>query len=181
MLNDLTNLATTGTILLPVLALLIIVVFWQDMKERQVSLVVLLLLLLGCAGRFLLSGEPGAYLLINSSFLLIHGIALYGYLFVKYRTLQLGSYLGAGDVLFWLACLWCFSPLNFLLFFLSSLLGALLLHLFLCRLLNNYKHVYIPLAGFQGLFLIFALVMERISPHWSTYNDYPLLKTLGLT
>lgn len=131
--------------------------------------------------RFFLTEVALGFPLVNSLFLLLQGSVVMLYLLLRYRTLKIGNYLGAGDVLFWLACLWCFSPLNFLIFFIVSLLGALLLHLLLRRMMSGYEQVAIPLAGYQGLFLILALVLDALVPTWATYNDFPLLTTLGLT
>lgn len=175
-----TILTTTGMLLTPLLSALLLVLCWQDVRERKVSLLLLLLLIGLCMGRFLLSSGPFEYPLINSLFLLIQGGAVFVYLLLRYRNLQLSRYLGAGDLLFWLACLWCFSPLNFLLFFILSLLGALVLHGGSRLLMKAYEQGLVPLAGFQGLFLIFAFLLESLIPDWSTYNDVPLLNTLGL-
>lgn len=172
----------SGGFLLPgVLTILLLAICWQDVRERQVSLLFLLLLIGGCLLRFMLSPEPYFFPLINSFFLLLQGGAIMLYLLLRYRSLRIGKFLGAGDVLFWLACLWCFSPLNFLLFFIASLLGALLLHLLLRKLISHYEQMAIPLAGYQGIFLILAFVLEAVSPAWGTYNDLPLLTTFGIS
>jgi hypothetical protein len=47
-------------------------------------------------------------------------------------------------------------------------------------MVQHSQGIFIPLAGFQGLFLTAALLLELLLPHWSTYNDFPLLIRLGL-
>lgn len=170
----------TSILLSVALSVLLAAICWQDVRERQVSLWILLLLFGGCLGRFLLMEESYVFPLINSSFLLLQGGVILLYLWMRYRTARVSKYCGAGDVMFWVACLWCFSPLNFLLFFVVSLVGALAFHLLLRQWLQHYQSIYIPLAGFQGLFLTAALALELLLPQWNTYNDFHVLNTLGL-
>lgn len=169
--------AATGTALL---SLILLGICWQDVRERQVSLLLLLLLLLGCSLRFFLLGESVQYLLFNSLFLLLQGTAVLLYLLLRYRSIRLTNYLGAGDLLFWLACLWCFSPLNFTFFFVLSLIGALILHLTMRLLAKTHYHTSIPLAGYQGLFLILAFVLDATLPGWNAFDDFTILNRLGL-
>jgi hypothetical protein len=79
------------------------------------------------------------------------------------------SYLGIGDLIFFLVVILCFSPVNFILFIISSGLITLLFYV------PSREKVLIPLAGSQSvilcLILLFSLVFKIIQP----YNDLFLM------
>ncbi len=136
-------------------------VFYQDLRYRAVYWLAfppLLVLLLLLAYR---DNSP-ALMMINSgsnlAFLLVQFAALSLYFSLKRKrwvNITRGL-LGWGDILFILCLAFYFSLLNFLLFYISSLIVVLLLT-GLSFLMNKKAGKKIPLAGMQAL--LFALLM----------------------
>lgn len=116
---------------------------------------------------------------INVSFLLIQLLAVSLWFSIKERHWVniTGELLGWGDVLFLICTACCFSPLNFFVFYIGSLLLVLLIWLvgksFWFR---NSPHI--PLAGLQALILLLVFVVALIKPHLDLYADNWLINTL---
>jgi hypothetical protein len=79
------------------------------------------------------------------------------------------TYLGLGDVLFFLVTVFCFSPLNLMVFMILSGLIILLVYLPL------NKGALIPLAGCLSIFLGIILVLSHVVEIIDPYNDYFLM------
>ena len=68
--------------------------------------------------------------------------------------------LGVGDLLFWIICTPLFTPVNFLLWMVLSLLFSLVASA--CMLLVSRKNrLTVPLAGIQAVTLIIVLVLNQ--------------------
>jgi hypothetical protein len=78
----------------------------------------------------------------------------------------LHSYLGIGDIMFFLVIVSCFSPINFIVFLISS--GLITLVFFAFR--NETK--LIPLAGCQAICLCVVLLFSMIFKIIQPYNDF---------
>lgn len=158
--------------------------FWQDLRDRAVSIIIFPLLLLCFAGAGLSTKAFGAIIwmpFVNLIFLLIQAGFLYGYFWIsRGRQIKvLGSILGWGDVLFWLVTCVVFSPANYILFFLGSLIFSLLLHWVLRFSLAESDKSKVPLAGHQALFLLFLLVWQWCTPHLDFYSDDLIMGYFG--
>ncbi len=156
--------------------------FYQDMKHRAVYWIVfpILLILL-----FLVSKEQDYFPIVltnsfvNILFLLIQLILLTGYFSIKKKQWinLLNSYLGLGDVLFLLTIAFYFSPANFLVFYIISLLLVLLATiLFFSQ--NTQRTFKIPLAGLQSLFFALILLMDWNNNSLNLQNDQWILNYL---
>ncbi|WP_158800279.1 hypothetical protein [Pedobacter sp. L105] len=80
------------------------------------------------------------------------------------------QYLGWGDILFLLAITFYLSPVNYVLFYVGSLI-VVLLYTFTQQILLKKVNPQIPLAGLQALLLCFVLVFSLINPSFKLYTD----------
>ncbi len=88
------------------------------------------------------------------------------------------SVFGFGDLLFLIMIIPLFSPLNFIVFFLCSVIFSLIGY-FLLKAFKIYKNERVPLAGLQSLFLIIVLISQFFIK-FNLYNDYLILDKLNL-
>lgn len=80
------------------------------------------------------------------------------------------QYLGLGDILFLMALAFYLSPLNYVLFYVSSLI-VVLCYTIIQRSLNKDAGPEIPLAGLQALLLGCLLFFSMIKPGLNPYTD----------
>lgn len=99
-------------------------------------------------------------LLINIGFVSIQLALVSLYFSVKHRKLVLltNGFLGWGDVLFFFCFCGAMTTLFFVAFYITSLIGSLLLAAFISPIRKNG----IPLAGLQALFLMPVLVYSYV-------------------
>jgi hypothetical protein len=153
----------------------------QDLRSRSITL--LLFFILGSLTIFSALSQQSVEkvlvtFVINSLFLLMHIMAIFIYLFVKHKRFvnPFRDHLGIGDLLFWVVISPAFSPLNFVLGFLSSLLFAIVVSLFLRNSRTEDKTV--PLAGLQALFYAGFLMINFLYLKMDCYDDSGLLKLI---
>lgn len=136
---------------------LLLLVFYQDIKERKVTLV-LLLLLLGLTGflhsRFHLFEVFLLNILINIAIIsiVVLILLLYSRFLLKKKLFEA---IGPGDILFFLVLAVSFPIPSFLIIFSCSLLFALALSI-VWKL--KAKNKTIPLAGLQALFVSLMMI-----------------------
>jgi hypothetical protein len=165
---------SAGAILSPTLATLSrVMISREDYRSRAVHWFWFPLLALG--GLLLSLGEGHSFdgTLVNTGlnllFLSLQFVLLKGYFSLRQKirpagprpsnanlSAKLSDKIGAGDICFLIAACCAFSPLNFILFYLCSLLFAMLVWLSR-RLLNRRFDPSIPLAGLQASFFILVL------------------------
>jgi hypothetical protein len=147
------------TISLTLAIMCLVMIAWEDFAERQVHWSYFPILA-GAGGvhayEELHSMEKLAmYAGCNLAFLMIQFLLLKSYFFIRQTAMVsiIDRKIGWGDILFLLAAAFFFSPLNFIWFYLSSLLFSLLVSL----LWSTYRRSAlrsIPLAGLQSVFLL---------------------------
>ncbi|MFD2162280.1 hypothetical protein ACFSJU_07735 [Paradesertivirga mongoliensis] len=158
-------------------------VFYQDLRYRAVYWVLFpallgLLVLLGIQERDILDLTLSST--YNLAFLLLQLLVLFIYFSVKAgRFVNITSgYLGWGDVLFLLCIAFYLSPVNYLLFYILSLvlvlLGALLIYTF-----RHAQEIKIPLAGLQAILFASLLVTDWNLKILNITNDHWLLNYLS--
>lgn len=140
-------------------------IFLQDYKTRSVSLWVFIsLAILGTANLFFADDIFIKLKLIGlfEAFLLVKLIILTIYFSIKHnRIINISKdYLGLGDVLFWLLIPIIFPYFEVFVFYLVSLVIALLIHLLRMSIFKKQESV--PLAGYQAFCLIVFLVIQRL-------------------
>ena len=141
-----------------VLVALLSTIVFQDLKHRAISWILIPLLL--CFQTLLalsaLTIEKTIFFfLINLGFIVMQLICITAYFSFKNRKFIniVNNYLGIGDILFFLVLCLGFSPFNFILFYLCSLIITLLAFL-LYQILSRSQDKEIPLAGAMALGLI---------------------------
>jgi hypothetical protein len=177
----------------------LLVIACQDWRSRSVYWFLFPLLAVGgCVMSMAQLGAPGVffrYLSINLGFLVVQLAALQVYFLLR-RPKDSGiidKKLGLGDLLFLAAAGFFFSPLNFIVFYVGSLVFAVGVALFFrgggktgpetarpvgpkTVPLAGLKTV--PLAGLQSVFFIVYLFISMIS-NYSLLNDNWLIRKLG--
>ena len=146
-----------GVILKTLLILTLGIVFFQDMKERQVYW--FLFPVIGILGGILfykntLSELFMMAILLNTLFILLILTVVFTYVFLKFKT-SLFKTIGLGDMLLFIVLSLSFSTISFIILFVSSLVFSLLLHLILKK---KNKTPTVPLAGYMSLFFILTYV-----------------------
>lgn len=102
-------------------------------------------------------------------------------LYSKWKNNKLSDLMGTGDVLFLFAAAAFFSPFNFLVYCIISLLLTLLLHvLFLYHRLYPNNEKTVPLAGFQAIALAITVMAVAAYPGLNINDDTWLLYKLQL-
>ncbi len=142
-----------------ILVLSLFFIFLQDLKERRVY--GLLIIISGLLLSYLhyRGSTPQLFLAsITLNFFVI--IMLYGCLYVYAKLklkVSLNTAFGLGDLLFFIALSMGFSTVSFLILFVSSLLFTLFTSLLLKV---KYSLPTIPLAGFQAFFIAFIMMIN---------------------
>lgn len=144
------------------LLLCLAVITFQDIKNREIHIVLPILIFVLS---FLLSGNNTkehllAILQNTAFFLLILGI-LTLYMSVKNKSFlnPFQNYFGLGDLLFFIAITPLFIIRNYIVYFIASMLFAILLQLILQK---KMKHSTVPLAGFASLLLILFIIKDLL-------------------
>jgi hypothetical protein len=151
-------------ILEALIAVLLILIIYQDFKYRAIVWIAFPLLFTS----FLIStvikvgiSQFTEYAVYNFNFLVMLFLGITLYFSVKARKVinLTKGYFGWADILF-LACLAVlFSPLNFLLFFHLSIF-LMIVAVLLFRIVKNKKFNSIPYAGMQALVLLVLLLFN---------------------
>lgn len=158
------------------IALVLCLVFYQDVKYRAVGWYFFALLAVLFIWKF--ANGPGAWwhIAVNSGFVLVQLAVVSLYVYRRYGSWDVfDSYLGLGDVLIWGVFVWGFSPLNFVVFFIGGLIFSLIAYGFFWM----RRGATIPLAGLQGLFYVMLLSLGLVGVHMDWYNDYKLIELIG--
>jgi hypothetical protein len=167
-------------VLFLILIALLAVTCYQDVTSRKVSWVVLL-----CIGivNVILALEriPVGVLcenaIFNFCFILFNLAVVFLYLLFRYGkgALRLfDRFLGLGDVLFWGVLLPAFSPLNYIVFYVVSLVVSLVLYkVGMCRIAQENRTV--PLAGLQSACYGSVIVGLGLGWAYNVFDDYQLL------
>lgn len=124
--------------------------------------------------------QVGQSLLINMGFLILQFLMVSIYFSVKYGyPVNLTSkLLGWGDILLLICLTFYLSVLNFLLFYIISLVVTLICW-FIWLKISNTKDKRVPLAGFQAAFLAIYLIGDWMSKTIDITSDTWLLSYLN--
>ncbi|HAF29430.1 MAG TPA: hypothetical protein DCG75_10325 [Bacteroidales bacterium] len=165
---------------LKILLLLILVfILYQDLRYQAVSWI---FFVVGLALTLIISIKENYLtdLIVNSTinflFILFQLSVIYLFTWIKFKKKKniFKSVFGLGDLLFLLMIIPLFSPLNFVIFFIASIIFTLFVYTIL-RSIKIYKKHRIPLAGLQSLFL-FIVLISQIFSKFNLYNDYYILQ-----
>jgi hypothetical protein len=155
---------------------------YQDFTTRAVNWI--FFPILAIAGSGLAFAAIGSfrsllvYVSINFSFLLLQFCLLKAWFFFKRGrgTPLIDHSIGRGDIFFLLATCFFFSPVNFILFYLFSLIFSLLLYMIFRRPAVAGSPSTIPLAGLQAGFLFVLLTVDNLLKYSLTSDQWMILK-----
>lgn len=160
--------------------ILLLVILYQDLKYRSVLWIIFPLL----TGIFLYTNyiaipvnEIMENFLLNVGFLLIQlmSITLYFSLKSKRFIWVPDNYLGWGDIVFLFSLSFLFSPINYILFFIISLIFAVPVFWIIKKYQHEEISVSVPLAGIQAGFLIILFIINSSVKEFSLQSDYWLM------
>ena len=141
----------------PIFFIVLFLISYQDFKSREVSLTLYLLSII-IAGFIGFSNNEKIFFLklmvVNFSIIGFTSILLVLYLFIRNGLkISFFNFVGKGDLLFFVTIALSFSPFNFI--------------------LNQIKGFYIsvPLAGYQALFLVIAIITEPLLKSYSRFDE----------
>ena len=154
--------------------------FVQDMKSRSVYLILFPLLAISFIGLYGIQHHTLAgywftpFINLLFLFVLFLGVSAWFSLKEKRWVNITHHMLGLGDILFLLSITFCFSLINYVLFFVISLIIVLTVWLTAKRTLFKDSN-HIPLAGLQALILVAALLFAWLKPGIDLTSDTCLI------
>ena len=110
--------------------------------------------------------------MINSGFVLLQLLGVFLYYSIKQKKLAnpIDSILGIGDILILVLLGLLFSPVNYILFLLVSLLVTLAVFLIQAKLKFKKQVRQIPLAGFLGIYINILLLVQLANSNINYYD-----------
>ncbi|MBF4494684.1 prepilin peptidase [Flavobacterium sp. JLP] len=144
-----------------ILLLCLIVIFIQDWKYRKIHIVLpILIFSLSILIISIKNYDWVKIIAFNLSFFLITLSILTTYMSLKSKKFlnPFQHYFGLGDLLFYAAITPLFLLKNYILFFILSMIFAILLQFGLKKFI---KEETVPLAGFSSLFLFIMLLKDH--------------------
>lgn len=155
-------------------------VFFQDLRERAVSLVLFIALFLLAGLKYFILGISYEALALNCLFIFTQLVVILLYCQFRYKEKNIFKFIGMGDLLCWGVLVWLFTPLNFVFFYIVSLVFSFMLFGLLKVIKGNLPFNTVPLAGFQSLLLGLVLGGGQLFSFWQPYDDFVLLRIINL-
>lgn len=139
-----------------------VIIFWQDLKNRTIHVLLAILLLIVCVtinlkSDVLLFENIG----LNTLFLMVNLLGIFIYYSIKNGKIvnPVNQFIGIGDFIFMLAIAPLFNLKEFILFIICGFIFSLLVHF----ISNYFKEVKtIPLAGYLALFIILNISISLV-------------------
>ncbi len=142
------------------LSICLIIIFLQDLKYRKIH--VLLPVIIFILSLFIFNKKDINYRIIffNLGFFLFTIMILTMYMSIKSKRFlnPFQNYFGLGDLLFYIAITPFFLLKNYVLFFIASMIFAIVLHSIFKKKIENT----IPLAGFSSLLLLIVIFLDLL-------------------
>ncbi len=138
------------------------VIFAQDFRSREIHILPPLFIFIICIYINFKSIELESLSIVyNMIFVLVNLIGLCFYFSLKHKKIinPIDTFVGLGDIVFFLAITPLFNKSDYILFFVFGLIFALILHIGLSFIKPSNT---VPLAGYMSLFLIFNVLMKEI-------------------
>jgi uncharacterized membrane protein len=103
------------------------------------------------------------YVGINTMLLIFQFLLLTIYFSIRSHRLTniVNKFIGIGDIIFFIFLGLTFSPFNFMLFFITSLVLTLIVYAIFVR--GKKEQYKIPLLGSMAVFYIVSLIIEQVS------------------
>lgn len=166
-------------VLLSISVLLLLVIVYQDFTKREISWFLIPLLFLTFVSNGLLQinlEEFGWYFGINLLQLTLNLIGVTLIISIKEKRLVniIDSYIGLGDILFFLLLTTVFSPINFMFFYYGSILISIIIYGSI-KLIDKSNKKPAPLAGLMSLMLVITIIAEQTTSVINFYDDFIFL------
>lgn len=164
--------------------LLLLILTYQDFKDRAISWIILPVLFI-CFILTSLETLPlsalGLFFGINSGFIFLQVCSVALYFLIKRRTIKniIDKEIGLGDILFFIVLTVAFSPVNFIAFYVVTLILTLAAYL-LIKFFNASTKREIPLAGIMSLAMAFLIITSFFSDSFNLYSDRAILSLITL-
>jgi hypothetical protein len=165
--------------------LILCVLSYQDFKQRQISLLLLMVLfIIFSVLAYQVEGSLKIVIknfIINAGFVLIQVFVVKIYFSLKNRKNEtlLDAYIGKGDLVFFIVSCLAFSVSWFIPFYIGSLIIALI-----STIIGNgfriVKTVQIPLAGVMSLIMAFSIIIKLAHNSLNFYDDSYLLQVINI-
>ena len=148
------------------------VTIYQDCKYQLIHVSIPVILLILSLWNFLHKEIPLRELIPSTVFLVLVITGLFVYVSLKSKKLvnPIDSFLGLGDILFFLAIIPLFYVTSYVVFFISGMFFSAITHL----LLGGNKKEHLPLAGYLSIYLIVLLLVNQ-STAKELFYTYDLL------
>lgn len=168
-------------------ALLCVILAWQDLRSRKVSLLIILLLFVSLSTSSVLVNSfttAASVFIVNFLLTAIYLLALFGWFAIRKKKLIniFDSFLGLGDALFLICLCAAFSGPNFIAFITISLLLTLVSTFAIAaadklvpQLVKKAQNPHIPLVTYLGTFYIILLIFKHMNPGFDPYDEAWLL------
>jgi hypothetical protein len=153
----------------------------EDFSKRLISWYWIPMLFVLFAGRALSQlsmGDAVSFFVINLCILALQLLLVSAYFSIRERRVVniIDTWLGTGDILFFVVLCAAFSPLNYLLFYLLSL--VLTIAGYIVYKIMKGRSSAIPLAGAVALLLLLCLLLHWYEPRLDFYNDAFVMQLL---
>lgn len=152
----------------------LISIIYQDFKSRTIDIFSLVLFIILSFVYFKYQECVETFQAIYAfSFILFQIIVLHLIYFIKTKEFEFifDKQIGWGDILFWIGLCFSFSFVQFLLFYIISLLITTII-----AKIKQYK--YIPLAGGQAICLLLILMVDVFFIKYNRFSDFFFIKYL---
>ena len=145
------------------------VIAFQDFRERQISWIPLVLLFFFFGWKALLAMDSDSLFFnvaVNTGFIVFQLIVLTLWMSIRNKKWIniIDTYLGLGDILFFIALTTAFAPVQFIVFYSASLFITLC-GVLTGRLLSKRTNPEIPLAGSMAAVLMICIVAIAFVHH----------------
>lgn len=147
---------------------------FQDFKQREIAMFFIPILFIGFVYVAFQSNFFDVALnnlIFNLSFVIVQLVISTIYISVKKNKVVniVDTYIGAGDILFYVVIAAAFSPFNFIVFcsvgMILTILGVLLFNLF------KQSSKELPLAGSMATMMMVLMIVNFCLPNMNFYND----------
>lgn len=165
-----------------IIIILLASISYQDIKHREINWLLFPLLVIAFVIQACLRYPIIVYLRtcgINISLLIVQICLLTFYYLLKGRNFKsiINTSLGLGDLILLISMSFAFTTVNYILFYLTSLIFSLITWTFLKSFtLKNSK--LIPLAGLISIYTIIIIIVDILSHHFDRLNDNYLIQLI---
>lgn len=166
------------------LILFLLLIGVQDFKQREISWILIPLICLALffkATQSITIGDLMNNTLLNLAFIILQLLALTIYMSIKNKKMVniLQQHIGLGDLLFFVVLCLAFSPANFIVFYILSLIATLAGCIIYISIFSKKEMKEIPLAGGMASVFVFVLLLNKIVTHLNFYDDSNVLNIIN--